>query len=307
MAQRITIIGSSNVDFVMKMDHLPAVGESVPDAEFMQTFGGKGANQAVAAARAGGMVTFVNCVGDDPHAEQMVQNFNEDGIDTSHIFRESGISSGAALIMVGESGNNYLSIAPGANYRLTPERIDEIRPVIAESEWILLQYEIARPTIERALDVAAQESTPVIFNFAPARDFPLEYLSRVHTLVVNENEAATLADTRVSSTDEARAAAETLLELGPQVVIITLGASGSLVARKDDVSLVAAFPVEAVDTTAAGDTYCGCLAVAVAEGLELEQAVRFASAGAALSVRKMGAQPSTPRREEIEAFLTGQQ
>ncbi|MFW5688621.1 MAG: PfkB family carbohydrate kinase, partial [Spirochaetota bacterium] len=139
MGQRITIIGSSNVDLVMKMERLPEVGETVTDAEFMQTFGGKGANQAVAATRAGGTVTFVNCVGDDPYSEQMVRNFAEDGMDTSRIIRETGISSGTALIMVGESGNNYLSIAPGANYRLTPERIDDLRDLIAESSWILIQ------------------------------------------------------------------------------------------------------------------------------------------------------------------------
>lgn len=304
MAQRITIIGSSNVDFTMKMDHLPAVGETVPDADFMQTFGGKGANQAVAAARAGGTVTFVNCVGDDPYAQQMVRNFEAEGIDTQRVFKETGVASGAALIMVGESGANYISISPGANYRLTPERIEEVRPVIAESNWVLLQYEIARPTVERALQVAAEESTPVIFNFAPAREFLVKHLARVHTLVVNENEAATLADMQVTTTDEARSAAGALLEHGPEVVIVTLGASGSLVARKGDTSLVPAFPVEAVDTTAAGDTYCGCLAVAVAQGRELEDAVRFASAGAALSVQKVGAQPSTPQRAEIDAFLS---
>lgn len=318
MSRRITVIGSSNVDFAMKMDHLPAVGESVPDAEFMQTFGGKGANQAVAAARAGGTVSFVNCVGDDPYAERMVAGFADDGIDTSTIYRERGVSSGAALIMVGEAGNNYLSVAPGANYRLTPARVDEQRELIAASAWVLLQYEISRATVERVLEVASATRTPVIFNFAPARDFPRERLANVHTLVVNENEASTLAGLPVTNDREAREAAAALLATGPRVVIVTLGAAGSIVGAREaggssgdaaadgaDVRLahVAAFPVEAVDTTAAGDTYCGCLAVALAEGRSLEEAVRFASAGAALSVQKMGAQPSTPRRSEIDAFL----
>ena len=303
MVNRIAVIGSSNIDFAMKMDHLPAVGESVPDAEFVQVFGGKGANQAVAAARAGGTVSFVNCVGDDPYAGQMVAGFEADGIDTSHLYRETGISSGAALIMVGEGGNNYLSVAPGANYRLTPERIDESRPLIAESAWVLMQYEIARPTVERVLDVASEEGTPVIFNFAPARDFARERLASVHTLVVNENEAATLSGMPVGDEHEARRAAEALRDTGADVVIVTLGPAGSLVVNADGVSRVEAFPVDAVDTTAAGDTYCGCLAVALAEGKSFEDSVRFASAGAAISVGRMGAQPSAPRREEIDRFL----
>jgi ribokinase len=303
MAGRITVIGSSNIDFAMKMDHLPSVGESVPDAEFMQTFGGKGANQAVAAARAGGTVSFVNCVGDDPYAAQMVRNFEDDGIDTAHLYHERDIASGTALIMVGEGGSNYLSVAPGANYRLTPERIDETRPLIAESAWVLMQYEIARPTVERVLEVAAEEGTPVIFNVAPAREIAADRLAAVHTLVVNENEAAAVSGLPVDDADQARRAALSLRERGPEVVIVTLGPAGSIVAGPDGVSHVAAFPVEAVDTTAAGDTYCGCLAVGLAEGMSLEDAVRFASAGAAISVRTMGAQPSTPRREAIDAFL----
>jgi ribokinase len=303
MVNRIAVIGSSNIDFAMKMDHLPAVGETVLDAEFVQVFGGKGANQAVAAARGGGMVTFVNCVGDDPYAERMVAGFDADGIDTSHLYREARISSGAALVMVGEGGNNYLSVAPGANYRLTPERIDENRELIAKSDWVLMQYEIARPTVERVLEVASEEGTPVIFNFAPAREFPRERLASVHTLVVNENEAATLSGLSVRDETEARRAARALRDTGAQVVIVTLGAAGSLVVNADGVSHVQAFPVEAVDTTAAGDTYCGCLAVALAEGKSLEESVRFASAGAAISVGRMGAQPSAPRREEIDGFL----
>ena len=303
MRRRITVIGSSNIDFVMRMERLPKVGESVADAEYMQTFGGKGANQAVAAARAGGTVSFVNCVGNDPYATQMVANFERDGIDTSHIFHETDVPSGTALIMVGESGNNYLGVAPGANYRLTPERVDTKRSLIAASAVVLLQYEIVSQTVERVLEIAREEQTPVLFNFAPARTFPTERLSLVHTLVVNESEAAALAGRPVETEDDARSAAKTLRAMGPQVVIVTLGAAGSLVSSGDGVVHVPAYPVDAIDTTAAGDTYCGSLATALAEGRPLDEAVRFASAAAALSVRRMGAQPSTPWRAEIEEFL----
>ena len=303
MGKRITVIGSSNIDFVMRMERLPKVGESVADAEFMQTFGGKGANQAVAAARAGGTVSFVNCVGNDPYAAEMVANFERDGIDTSHIYHETDLSSGTALIMVGESGHNYLGVAPGANYRLTPERVETKRSLIAESAVVLLQYEIVSQTVERVLRIAGEEQTPVLFNFAPARSFPTDRLSLVHTLVVNESEAAALAGIPVETDDEARSAAKTLLAMGSRVVIVTLGAAGSIVATADGVAHVPAYAVEAVDSTAAGDTYCGCLATALAEGRPLDEAVRFASAAAALSVRRMGAQPSTPWRAEIEEFL----
>ena len=300
---RITVIGSSNIDFVMRMERLPMVGESVTDAEFMQTFGGKGANQAVAAARAGGAVSFVNCVGNDPYAAQMVANFERDGIDTTHIYHETDVPSGTALIMVGESGNNYLGVAPGANYRLTPERVEAKRSLIAQSAMVLIQYEIVARTAVRILQIANEERTPVLFNFAPARSFPAEHLSLVHTLVVNESEAAALAGRPVADDDDARSAAKALLETGSPVVIVTLGAGGSIVATRQNVTHVPAYAVEAVDSTAAGDTYCGCLATALAEGKALDEAVRFASAAAALSVRRMGAQPSTPWRTEIERFL----
>ncbi len=308
---KIVVIGSSNIDLAMRMSRLPTVGESVTDAEFMQTFGGKGANQAVAAARAGGTVSFVNCVGEDPYAKEMVDNFAADGIDTSHITVERGVWSGTALIMVGEAGSNYLSVAPGANYRLTPERIRAIADTIADSEWVVCQYEILPETVEEILAVAKETGTKVMFNFAPARVFDRAKLASVHTLVVNEPEAATLAERAVTNRAEAEAAGRSLVELGCNVVIVTLGADGSLLCTRegvtrDDVTRVAhvpAFPVDAVDTTAAGDTYCGCLAVALAEGLPLDRAVVFASAAAALSVQKMGAQPSAPRRGDIDAFL----
>jgi ribokinase len=149
----IVVIGSSNVDFIMRMEHLPARDETVKDAEFMQTFGGKGANQAVAGGRAGGEVTFVNCVGDDPYAERMLRGFAESRIRTEAIYQERGISSGTALVMIGEGGHNYLSIAPGANYRLTPARLEEVRDRIAAAGYVLLQNEIPTETVDRAIEI----------------------------------------------------------------------------------------------------------------------------------------------------------
>ncbi|OHB79947.1 MAG: ribokinase [Planctomycetes bacterium RBG_16_64_12] len=304
MSQSIVVIGSSNIDFIMKMDHLPARDETVTEAVFMQTFGGKGANQAVAAGRAGGDVILINCVGDDPYSERMLAGFQASGVRTKYIYQETGISSGTALVMIGEGGHNYLSVAPGANGRLTPERVDAAREVIASAAYVLMQFEIPRESIARVLDIAAEERVPVVWNYAPARPFDRSQLRKVAIVVANEPEATVLTSVSVTSRASAEAAAQKLRELGAGTAIITLGEAGSVAATQDGVVHVPAFPVEAIDTTAAGDTYCGCLVVALAEGKSLVDAVRFASAGGALCVQRMGAQPSIPRRKEIDAFLT---
>ncbi len=306
MTKPIVVIGSSNVDFIMKMDHLPARDETVTDAEFMQTFGGKGANQAVAAARAGGDVVFVNCVGEDPYADKMVAGFEASGVRTDYVFRETGVASGTALVMIGEGGHNYLSVAPGANRRLTPERVEGLRDLIAGAAYVLMQFEIPRETIECTLDLAAAVGVPVVWNYAPAKPFDRAQLEKVAILIVNEPEASVLTGLEVSDRVSARVATVKLREMGVGTAIVTLGEQGSVVAARETrggVKHIPAFPVQAIDTTAAGDTYCGCLVVALAEGKALEVAVRFASAAAALCVQKLGAQPSTPWRSEIDAFL----
>ncbi|HOU15047.1 MAG TPA: ribokinase [Anaerolineae bacterium] len=303
MNKPIVVIGSSNIDFIMKMDHLPARDETVVNAVFMQTFGGKGANQAVAAGRAGGNVIFVNCVGDDPYAERMLAGFRESRINTDFIYRDSGISSGTALVMIGEGGHNYLSVAPGANGLLTPERVEAVRDLIADAAYVLMQFEIPPASIAHALDIAAEVGTPVVWNYAPALPFDATQLNKVSIVIANEVEAAALTGIFVADRTSAEAAAQKLRELGAQTAIITLGEAGSVVATGEEVQHIPAFPVEPLDTTAAGDTYCGCLVVALAEGQSLADAVRFASAGGALCVQRMGAQPSIPWRDEIEAFL----
>ena len=301
--KKIVVIGSSNVDLLMKMDHLPEKGETVTDAVFMQVYGGKGANQAVAAARAGGNVAFVNCVGEDAYTPQMVQNYKNDGIDTRYVFQEKEMASGHALIMIGSEGNNYLSVAPGANYRLTPAKIDEAMPVIDEAAIIVMQYEIPADTIKYIIDIANQKNIPVLWNFAPARAFDLSYIPKVDILVLNEVEAGFLAQMPVENQADAEKAAAKLIGQGVEKVIITLGSQGAFVLTKDEKVSVPAYKVDAVDTTAAGDTFCGAYAVANVEGKSPEEALRFASAAAAISVTRMGAQPSAPTRNEIDEFL----
>jgi len=303
MKSKIAVIGSSNVDLLMKMDHLPEKGETVTDAEFFQVYGGKGANQAVAAARAGGNVAFVNCVGEDAYTPQMVQNYKNDGIDIRFVFQEKGIASGHALIMIGGQGMNYLSVAPGANYKLTPQKIDEAIPVIDEAAMIVMQYEIPEETIKYIIDLANRKSIPVLWNCAPARAFDLSYIPKINILVLNEVEAGFLAGMTVENESDAEKAAGVLIAQGVEKVIITLGSKGAFVVTKTEKVSVPAFKVEAVDTTAAGDTFCGAFAVALVEGKSLKEALQFASAAAAISVTRMGAQPSAPTRKEIESFL----
>jgi ribokinase len=301
--KKIVVIGSSNVDLIMKMDHLPEKGETVTDAEFFQVYGGKGANQAVAAARAGGNVAFVNCVGEDAYTPQMVQNYKNDGIDTRYVFAEKGIASGHALIMIGGAGMNYLSVAPGANYKLTPAKIDEAMTVIDEAAMIVMQYEITEETIKYVIDIANRKGIPVMWNCAPARAFDLLYIPKINVLVLNEVEAGFLAGMSVENEADAEKAAQKLVDRGVEKVIITLGSKGAFVVTRIEKVSVPAFKVEAVDTTAAGDTFCGAFAVALVEGKTLKEALKFASAAAAISVTRMGAQPSAPTRNEIDEFL----
>jgi ribokinase len=301
--QKIVVIGSSNVDLIMKMDHLPGKGETVTDADFMQVFGGKGANQAVGAVRAGGNVAFINCVGDDAYTSKMLDNFRRDGLDINYVFQEKGIASGHALVMIGGEGNNYLSVAPGANYKLTPEKIDEAMPAIDEAAMIIMQYEIPAETIKYVFNIAEEKKIPVLWNFAPAREFDLTYLAKTSILVVNETEAEFLSGLPVETNMEVEVAADKLHAMGAKLVIITLGKRGSFALSENEKMYMKAFNVEVVDTTSAGDVFCGTLAVAIVEGKNLEESLRFASAASALCVTKMGAQPSAPIRADIENFL----
>jgi ribokinase len=301
----IVVVGSSNIDLVMKVPRLPKVGETVLDGTFAQVFGGKGANQAVGAARAGGRVVFVGCVGEDAYGPQVVGSLGRDGIDTRHVFAEPGIASGTALIMVGGEGHNYISVAPGANYRLTPERVDRAREAIAAAACVVTQCEIPAETLDHVVDLASGLGKAVILNLAPARAVSDATLARLACLAVNESEAEFLTGRAVATDADVEAAAAALRARGPRAVVLTLGARGAYVDGDGVRAHVPTFAVEAVDTTAAGDVHCGALAVALVEGRPLREAVRFANAAAALSATRLGAQPSAPFRAEIDALLAG--
>jgi len=308
------IIGSANVDFIMKVAVLPARGETVTDGAFLQTFGGKGANQAVAAARAGAAVSFVACVGSDPFGAEMETRFAREGMNLSGLKRSKTQPSGSALVMVERSGENYLTVAPGANYDLLPVDVAAQRETIQGAGLCLLQMEVPLETNLAAAAWAAEAGVPVMLNYAPARLRSPELLRHVHTLIVNESEAAFLVgDAPLAPGDAPSALAaaralcgDTRAGDGPRRVIITLGAAGCVVcdATLPSESFHApAFNVDPTDATAAGDTFCGALGTALLEGTPLRDAVRFASAAAAITVTRLGAQPSIPARHEVDAFL----
>jgi ribokinase len=300
---RLTIIGSSNVDFTMKVDRLPSRGETVSDGAFMQTFGGKGANQAVAAARAGANVSFVTCLGSDCYTPAILGNLHRDGIDTSAIRVSSDTVNGFALVMVDWEGGNYLTVAPGANYNVSLEHICGIRDLISSSGLLLLQMEIPTEANRMALSIACDAGVPVVLNYAPGKDRDFTLITGVDTLIVNQNEAAFLASTDPEDLEQAARAIRFLAGLGPRRVILTLGAYGSLALQQGVITYQPAFEVVAVDTTAAGDIFCGAYGTALVEGIPFDSAIRFATAAAALGVTKIGAQSSIPSRAEIDAFL----
>jgi ribokinase len=299
----IVVVGSTNIDMICQTDHLPAIGETVVGGTFAQAFGGKGANQAVAAARAGGNVAFITAVGNDAYAQQVTDSFARDGIDVRHVLRKPNTSTGVALIMLDRQGRNYLSIASGANQAISAADIDAAADTIRSASIIVMQNEIATAAALRTISIAQAARVPVLFNYAPVTQAQIPTNGSMTYLVINENEAAQLSSLPVQDESQAAAAARKLKAQGSQVVIITLGAAGSFVLCDQGQWHTPPFKVDPVDTTAAGDTYCGALAVALLEKLPLKEAVIFATAASAISVTRMGAQPSIPSRAEIDAFL----
>lgn len=303
--KRIVVIGSSNTDMVVKAPRLPAAGETVLGGEFMMNAGGKGANQAVAAARYGGRVSFVARVGDDMFGRQTLEAMREDGIDTSYVAVDREHASGVALISVNAEGENSIVVASGANMALGREDIDRAAGEICAADVVLMQLEVPVSTVAYAAEVAAAAGVPVILNPAPAPTEPLgaELLSRLKAITPNRSEAARISGIEVTDIGSARRAAEAIHAMGVRNVIITLGGEGSLVYDGVHFEHVEAVRVEAVDTTAAGDTFNGVLACCMAEGRTLAEAARMAGVAAAISVTRMGAQSAAPTRAEVEAFI----
>lgn len=299
----IVVVGSSNTDMIIKLDRIPRPGETILGGEFITAPGGKGANQAVGVARAGGDVTFIARVGRDMFGEQAVAGFIKDGIHVEHIFRDKASPSGVALIFVAKDGENSIAVASGANGKLSPADIRKAKSAFAGAGVLVMQLETPLETVQAAAELAARAGLRVILNPAPARPLPDKLLRRVSILTPNETEAELLTGIKVNSPAAAAQAAAQLRARGVRTVIITLGARGAFLAGADEQRLIPGFKVKPMDTTAAGDIFNGALAVALAEGQPLPAAIRFAHAAAAISVTRMGAQPSVPTRPEIKRFL----
>ncbi len=302
--ENIVVIGSSNTDMIVQTPHMPKPGETILGGTFNTAAGGKGANQAVSCARAGGRVTFVARVGKDMFGDQALQGFRTDGINVDHVGQDPSSPSGVALIIVDEQGENCIAVASGANGNLSVADVEAAQAAVNSAGIVLMQLEVPIETVEAGARMARTQGAQVILNPAPAQTLSDALLQNVSILTPNETEAEMLTGIAVQDEAGARAAAEALITKGVDAVIITLGRAGAYVHAPDFQGMVPGFEVEPVDTTAAGDTFNGALAVGLAEGMSLQQAVRFAHAAAALSVTKLGAQPSAPDRKTIDQFLS---
>jgi ribokinase len=298
----VFVLGSINQDFVLKVERRPQPGETVTNAELSTHNGGKGANQAAAAALLGASVTFLGRVGDDEFGEPLVQALGEKGIDTSLVERASDASTGAAFITVTPDGENAITVAPGANRSLTPQEVDAASGAIGNARVLVAQMEIPVETVLRAVEVASERGTRALVNLAPTFEVPRGLLERLDPLVVNEHEAAFLLGSEVEGVDGALSAAPELLSLGPRSAVITIGEAGAVFADGESVEHILAPKVDVVDTTGAGDAFVGALATWLARGASLKEAVAYAVRAGAAAVTREGAQGALPTPEVVEAL-----
>ncbi len=305
----IVVVGSVNLDLVCTGKRIPAPGETVTGDHFRTFHGGKGANQAVAVSRLGCPVSLIGKVGDDEFGLRLRHGLEEAAVDVSHLASARGTASGVALISVDAQGQNSITVVPGANGKLLPRDLDKALPSLSSAGMILAQLEIPMDTVEHLAEIAEQSHVPFMLDPAPARPIPAPVMRRVTYLTPNETEASALCDVAFGKLTPHNVAqyAETLLKSGPANVIIKMGARGAFVASADGRRMqVAAFEVLVVDSTAAGDAFNGGLAVALMQGMRLEEAVRYASAVSAISVTRAGAQPAMPTTREVHRLLNTQ-
>lgn len=305
-AGNLVVLGSINADHILNLETFPTPGETVTGNQYQVAFGGKGANQAVAAGRSGANIAFIACTGDDDTGERVCKQLASDNIDVSPVSVVEGESTGVALIFVNAEGENVIGIHAGANAALTTERVEAQRAIISGADALLMQLESPVESVLAAAKIAHENHTTVVLNPAPARILSDELLALVDIITPNETEAEKLTGIRVENDDDAARAAGALHDKGIGTVIITLGSRGVWVSANGEGRRVPGFKVKAIDTIAAGDTFNGALVTALLEGRAMDEAIRFAHAAAAIAVTRKGAQPSVPWRKEIDEFLSQQ-
>lgn len=299
----VVVIGSANMDLVISLPRIPSVGETILGGKSSMVYGGKGANQAVAAIRAGGKVAFIAKVGKDLFGDNMKSHFEKEGFRSDLILTDENEPTGIAQIFVSEKGENSIAVAPGANMKLFPIDLEPFIEYIKNAKVVLLQLETPMDTVAYIAEIAHENNVKLILNPAPAQKLSDDLLKKVWLLTPNESEATLLSGIKVNDTASAIEAAEYFLALGIENVIITLGENGSVFCNKKGSEHFKACKAKAVDTTAAGDVFNGTLAVAVADEKPFAEAIKFAAAAAAISVTREGAQPSIPILSEIEKFI----
>jgi ribokinase len=303
---RICVVGSLNTDLTFRTPRLPKPGETLRGSGFQVGYGGKGANQAVMAARLGAQVTLVGRVGLDAFGDSMVRHLTREGIDTTHVKEDVQEPSGTAAIVVDDEAHNCIIVVPGANGALSPDDVGDAELVIRQARVLLCQLEVPIPTVREAFRVAREAGAKTILNPAPAAELPDELLGLTDICVPNETELELLVGRPVSTLDAIEPAAREIVRRGPPTVLVTLGARGVLIVTADTCDHIPAVPVDAVDPTGAGDAFIGALAVFLAERRSLQEAVRWACAAAALSVTRPGAQASFPSRADVEGLFLGE-
>lgn len=303
MSRDIIVLGSMNVDFVVRVKRRPGIGETVPGSEFSIFPGGKGANQAVAAARLGGNVAMAGRIGDDVFSKVVLDSLSSAGVGRELIVTTQDVPTGSAFITVDETGENSIVVVPGANGHCSKADVDALRPHLELAKMLMLQLEIPLETVEHAVSVARSCGTKVMLDPAPPVPLSQELLRGIDVLTPNEHEASFLTGRKVTDAAGAQLAASDLLKAGARAVVIKLGSGGLVWAEGGKSGVIPGHRVHAVDTTAAGDAFSGGLAALLCEGKSLEEACRFANAVGALSVTRKGAQTSMPERREVEVFL----
>lgn len=303
-AKKLVILGSVNADHILNVAHFPLPGETISGNQFQMVFGGKGANQAVAAGRCGANISFLACLGNDDIGKKAKAQLMTDNIDTKSIELIDDVATGVALIFVNQQGENVIGIHAGANGQLDVSYVQRHGNIIKEADALLMQLESPLDSVLKAAEIAKQENVQVILNPAPAQELPDELLSLVDIITPNETETEYLTGIKVIDDESAQQAADVLHNKGIKTVLITLGSRGVWVSEQNNKGcIVPAFKVKAVDTIAAGDTFNGALITALLEGQSMMSAIKFAHAAAAIAVTRAGAQPSVPWRHEVDTFL----